>query len=59
VKLTTSEAIVEYLIAQKMKFDNKVISFFPFAFAILGHGNALGLGDALERARNAIPTLRG
>jgi 3D-(3,5/4)-trihydroxycyclohexane-1,2-dione acylhydrolase (decyclizing) len=59
VRLTTSEALVKYLIAQKIKIDNKVVSFFPFAFAIFGHGNALGLGDALERVRNSLPTLRG
>ncbi len=59
MKLTTSEALVKYLIAQKIQLDNKVVSFFPFAFAIFGHGNALGLGDALERNRKAIPTLRG
>jgi 3D-(3,5/4)-trihydroxycyclohexane-1,2-dione acylhydrolase (decyclizing) len=59
VKLTTSEALVKYLIAQKIKLDNKVVSFFPFTFAIFGHGNALGLGDALERAGNAMTTLRG
>jgi 3D-(3,5/4)-trihydroxycyclohexane-1,2-dione acylhydrolase (decyclizing) len=59
VKLTTSEAIVKYLIAQKIRIDNKVISFFPFAFAIFGHGNALGLGDALERSRKSLPTYRG
>jgi len=59
VRLTTSEALVKYLIAQKIKIDNKVVSFFPFAFAIFGHGNALGLGDALERVRNLLPTLRG
>ena len=59
MRLTTSEALVKYLIAQKIKIDNKVVSFFPFAFAIFGHGNALGLGDALERVRNSLPTLRG
>ena len=59
MRLTTSEALVKYLIAQKIKIDNKVVSFFPFAFAIFGHGNALGLGDALERVRNLLPTLRG
>lgn len=59
MRLTTSEALVKYLIAQKIKIDNKVVSFFPFAFAIFGHGNVLGLGDALERVRNSLPTLRG
>ncbi len=59
MKLTTSEALVKYLIAQKILLNNKVVSFFPFAFAIFGHGNALGLGDALERHRDVIPTLRG
>ena len=59
MKLTTSEALVKYLIAQKIKIDNKVVSLFPFTFAIFGHGNALGIGDALERNKKAMPTIRG
>ena len=59
MKYTTAEALIKYLSAQKIRSGGQVKPFFPFAFAIFGHGNALGIGDALERYRKEIPTIKG
>jgi 3D-(3,5/4)-trihydroxycyclohexane-1,2-dione acylhydrolase (decyclizing) len=61
VRLTTAEAIVRFLIAQQIEDDRtgEVTPLIPGVFAIFGHGNALGLGEALERHREEIRTIRG
>lgn len=61
VRLTTAEALVRFLIAQRIEDDRtgEVVPLFPGVYAIFGHGNALGLGEALERHRDEIRTIRG
>ena len=61
VRLTASEALVRFLIAQRIEDDRtgEVTSLIPGVFAIFGHGNALGLGEALEKHRASIRTIRG
>ncbi len=56
--LNLSEAIIKFLEAQKIEIDGALLSYFPIAFAIFGHGNALGIGDALQRSKK-IKVLRG
>ena len=67
IRLTTAEAIVRYLIAQKSAMldgvafgrDNAVEPLFPGVFAIFGHGNVTCLGHALEQHQDDLPTWRG
>lgn len=61
VRMTTAEAIVRFLIAQQIEDDRtgETVPLIPGVFAIFGHGNALGLGEALERHRDSIRTIRG
>ena len=60
VRLTTSQAIVKYLIAQKsVQRDGSVAPLFGGVFGIFGHGNVTSLGHALEREKDALPTYRG
>ena len=56
---TCAEAIVRWLTAQKIIFDGEIHPYFPGVMAIFGHGNALGLGDALSERREDIRTYRG
>lgn len=58
MRLNLAEAIVKFLEAQKIAIDDQILPYFPNVFAIFGHGNALGLGDGLERSRK-IKILRG
>ena len=60
IRLTTSQAIVKYLIAQKsVQIDGSVAPLFAGVYAIFGHGNVTSLGHALERAKDELPTYRG
>jgi 3D-(3,5/4)-trihydroxycyclohexane-1,2-dione acylhydrolase (decyclizing) len=59
VKLTTAQAIVRFLIAQRTVIDGREAPLFPGVFAIFGHGNVTGLGFALDEAHDELPTLRG
>ncbi len=61
IRLTMAEAIVRFLIAQHVADERsgEVIPLVPGVFAIFGHGNALSLGEALEKHRDSIRTIRG
>ncbi|MGZ4439304.1 MAG: 3D-(3,5/4)-trihydroxycyclohexane-1,2-dione acylhydrolase (decyclizing) [Gaiellaceae bacterium] len=59
VRLTTAQAIVRFLIAQRTEIDGREEPLFPGVFAIFGHGNVTGLGFALDEARDRLPTFRG
>lgn len=56
--LTMSQAIVRYLAAQKVDVDGGQYPLFEGVFAIFGHGNVAGLGEALWHQRQALPTYR-
>ena len=60
-RLTTAQALVEYLIAQRIEADDggAPTPLFAGAFAIFGHGNVTCLGEALQAAGDALPTWRG
>ncbi len=57
--MTTSQAIVRWLTAQKIIIDGEVKPYFAGTFAIFGHGNALSLGDALFDSQKEMKTFRG
>ena len=59
MRLTTAEAIVRYLSAQKIIIDNQISPLFAGVFAIFGHGNVTCLGHALANAKQQLPTWRG
>jgi 3D-(3,5/4)-trihydroxycyclohexane-1,2-dione acylhydrolase (decyclizing) len=59
VRLTTSESIVRYLVAQRVVVDGEEVPLFPGVLAIFGHGNVTSLGHSLELHRDEIPVWRG
>ncbi|HLE98869.1 MAG TPA: 3D-(3,5/4)-trihydroxycyclohexane-1,2-dione acylhydrolase (decyclizing) [Gaiellaceae bacterium] len=59
VRLTTAQAIVRFLVAQRTVVDGREAPLFPGVFAIFGHGNVLGLGNALHEVRDVLPVYRG
>ncbi|WP_331766202.1 3D-(3,5/4)-trihydroxycyclohexane-1,2-dione acylhydrolase (decyclizing) [Embleya sp. NBC_00896] len=60
VRLTTAQALVRWLVAQETELvDGRRARLFPGVFAIFGHGNVLGLGDALHEAGEDMPVWRG
>jgi 3D-(3,5/4)-trihydroxycyclohexane-1,2-dione acylhydrolase (decyclizing) len=60
VRLTTAQALVRYLAAQRVtKEDGSGTEpLFGGVFAIFGHGNVAGMGEALYQHREELPTLR-
>ncbi len=56
IRLTTAQALVRYLTAQLTEEGKP---FIAGVWAIFGHGNVAGLGEALYASRDAIPTYRG
>ncbi len=58
VKLTMAQALVRYLAAQRTEIDGETLPLFGGVWAIFGHGNVAGIGEALWHAREKLPTLR-
>ena len=48
IKLTTAQALVRFLDNQYVSFDGREEKFIEGVFTIFGHGNVLGIGQALE-----------
>ncbi len=57
VRLTTAQALVRYLAALKVHGEAGE-TLFGGVFAIFGHGNVAGIGEALFRHRETLPTYR-
>jgi 3D-(3,5/4)-trihydroxycyclohexane-1,2-dione acylhydrolase (decyclizing) len=58
IRLTMSQALVRYLIAQQTVVDDATVPLISGVFAIFGHGNVAALGEALAGARDVLPTFR-
>ncbi len=58
VRLTMAQALVRYLAAQKVDSDGGPQPLFAGMFAIFGHGNVAGLGEALASAEPPMPVYR-
>jgi len=59
IRLTTAQALVKFLIAQRIVIDGRKEKLFPGVMAIFGHGNVTSLGVALDENREHIRTYRG
>ncbi|SFA80354.1 3D-(3,5/4)-trihydroxycyclohexane-1,2-dione hydrolase [Poseidonocella pacifica] len=56
IRLTAAQAMVRYLAAQ---LNEEGEPFLAGIWAIFGHGNVAGIGEALHAERDAIQTYRG
>ena len=56
IRLTAAQALVRYCTAQ---MTEEGVPFLAGAWAIFGHGNVAGVGEALQAAGDAFPTWRG
>ena len=56
IRLTAAQAMVRYLAAQR---NGAGEALFAGVWAIFGHGNVAGLGEALYGVRDRLPTWRG
>src|SRR5450432_2766083 len=58
VRLTAAQAAVRYLASQYVADAAGESRYFAGVWAIFGHGNVAGLGEALHAARDLLPTYR-
>jgi len=56
IRLTAAQAMIRYLSVQ---MNDAGAPFIAGCWAIFGHGNVAGLGEALHGARTELPTWRG
>ena len=56
IRLTAAQALVRYLTAQKNEDGD---TFIAGVWAIFGHGNVAGMGEALHGVKDDLPTWRG
>ena len=56
IRLTAAQAMVRYIAAQQNDDGER---FIEGCWAIFGHGNVAGIGEALHAAKGDIPTWRG
>jgi len=57
--MTTAQAVVKYLQAQHSERDGVQRRLIPAIFGIFGHGNVIGLGQALEEVGGDLPFHQG
>jgi 3D-(3,5/4)-trihydroxycyclohexane-1,2-dione acylhydrolase (decyclizing) len=58
VRLTVAQALVRYLAAQRTVIAGEELPLIAGMFAIFGHGNVAGLGEALQHDEGRIPVFR-
>ena len=60
IRLTMSQALTRWMAAQSIEqLDGGTAPAFAGVWAIFGHGNVAGLGEALHGIRDELPTFRG
>ncbi|WP_163537506.1 3D-(3,5/4)-trihydroxycyclohexane-1,2-dione acylhydrolase (decyclizing) [Gracilibacillus sp. YIM 98692] len=59
VRLTTSQALVRFLKQQYIHVDGEEFPFVEGVFNIFGHGNVLGIGQALEQEAGRLKVYQG
>ncbi len=58
VRLTAAQATVRWLSQQHVETAEGEVPYFAGVWAIFGHGNVAGLGEALHGVRDLLPTWR-
>jgi 3D-(3,5/4)-trihydroxycyclohexane-1,2-dione acylhydrolase (decyclizing) len=56
--MTAAQALTRFLCAQFVEIDGVRLPVFAGVWAIFGHGNVAGLGEALYGVRDQLPTFR-
>ncbi len=59
IRLTTAQALIRFLNQQYVEFDGKEDKFVKGIFAIFGHGNVVGIGQALEEDSGDLEVYQG
>lgn len=58
IRLTMAQALSRWLAVQRVEVDGALMPYFAGMWAIFGHGNVAGMGEALAGMEDALPTYR-
>ena len=59
IRLTTAQALIKFLNQQYIHVDGKEFPFVEGIFSVFGHGNVLGIGQALEQDAGHLKVIQG
>ncbi|HWO97085.1 MAG TPA: 3D-(3,5/4)-trihydroxycyclohexane-1,2-dione acylhydrolase (decyclizing) [Bacillus sp. (in: firmicutes)] len=59
IRLTTAQALIKFLNQQYVHIDGQEFPFVEGIFNIFGHGNVLGIGQALEQDSGHLKVIQG
>jgi len=59
IRLTTAQALIKFLNQQYIHVDGKEFPFVEGIFNVFGHGNVLGIGQALEQDSGHLKVIQG
>lgn len=58
VRLTMAQALARWMSVQQAELDGVLVPYFAGVWAIFGHGNVAGMGEALAGVEDRLPTFR-
>lgn len=58
IRLTMAQALTRFMTRQMTVIDGRRVPIFGGVWAIFGHGNVAGVGEALYQVRDELPTYR-
>ncbi|MBU0584212.1 MAG: 3D-(3,5/4)-trihydroxycyclohexane-1,2-dione acylhydrolase (decyclizing) [Alphaproteobacteria bacterium] len=58
IRLTMAQALTRFMARQMTVIDGEKLPIFGGVWAIFGHGNVAGVGEALYQLRDELPTYR-
>lgn len=59
IRLTTAQALIKFLNQQYIQVDGEEFPFVEGIFNVFGHGNVLGIGQALEENPGHLKVIQG
>lgn len=59
IRLTTAQALIKFLNQQYIHVDGEETPFVEGIFTIFGHGNVVGIGQALEQDAGHLKVFQG
>lgn len=59
VRLTTAQALIKFLNQQYIHVDGEEYPFVEGIFNVFGHGNVVGIGQALEQDAGHLKVIQG
>ncbi|MDQ6600450.1 3D-(3,5/4)-trihydroxycyclohexane-1,2-dione acylhydrolase (decyclizing) [Bacillus salipaludis] len=59
IRLTTAQALIKFLNQQYIHVDGQEFPFVEGVIAVFGHGNVLGMGQALEQDPGHLKVIQG